>query len=130
MADELIATFGKSAGRQLRELAHFLGDPADREVIEIVAEAVEAKPGLRLLPIWREGWLAGAIAIAAIPFAGDSPGTPPAPCPRRSPRGSAPAGRPRSVPGQPPPFGIRKCPVAWAKSRARLSCQASTWTLA
>jgi hypothetical protein len=26
------------------------------------------------------------------------------------------------------PFGIRKCPVACAKRRARLSCQASTWT--
>ena len=26
------------------------------------------------------------------------------------------------------PFGIRKCPVAWAKRRARLSCHASTWT--
>jgi hypothetical protein len=26
------------------------------------------------------------------------------------------------------PLGIRKWPVAWAKRRARLSCQASTWT--
>ena len=42
---------------------------------------------------------------------------------KRNPR-LAPPRQPRLT------VGIRKCPVAWAKSRARLSCQASTWTLA
>ncbi len=55
VADELIGMFGKSTGRQLRELAHFLDDPTDREMVEILAEAVEAKLGFRLLPVWRKG---------------------------------------------------------------------------
>lgn len=55
VADDLIGMFGKSTGRQLRELARFLDDLSDREMVEILAEAVEAKLGFRLLPIYGEG---------------------------------------------------------------------------
>lgn len=53
-ADYLIQTVGRGVGCELRALAHFLHDPADRARIELIAEAVEAKLGFRLEPIFRE----------------------------------------------------------------------------
>ncbi|PJN94069.1 hypothetical protein CNY89_16685 [Amaricoccus sp. HAR-UPW-R2A-40] len=54
LADNLIREIGWDVGGELRRLAHFLQEPADRERIEIIAEAVEAKLGFRLKPVFCE----------------------------------------------------------------------------